>query len=104
MSNDRTDSTHDPQGQQRRFLQRLFTPAASGCITGSIRQLPFALLLVFLAMTGSLRPEPAARGYEISKLLNEFAVVADIVTDLYVTSDPCFSTGFSSSTNVGRRL
>jgi hypothetical protein len=55
-------------------------------------------------MTGSLLPEPAARGYEISKLLNEIAAVADVITDLYVTSDPYFSTGFSSSTNVGRRL
>jgi hypothetical protein len=56
-------------------------------------------------MTGSLlcqnlRPEV----YGISKLLNEIAAVADVITDLYVTSDPCFPTGFSSSTNVVRGL
>ena len=64
----------------------------------------FVDFLLFPVVTGSLLPEPAARGYEISKLLNEIGAVADVITDLYVTSDPCFSTGFSSSTNVGRRL
>jgi hypothetical protein len=49
-------------------------------------------------------PEPAARGYETSKLLNGIAAVEDVTTDLYVTSDPCFSTGFTWSTNVGRGL
>ena len=53
---------------------------------------------------GSPLPEPAARGYEASRLLNEIAAVADVITDLYVTSDPCFPSGFSSSTNVGRGL
>jgi hypothetical protein len=105
VSNDRTDSTSRSAGTATKISSApISTPAASGCITGSIRQLPFALLLVFLTMTGSLLPEPAARGYEISKLLNEIAAVADVITDLYVTSDPCFSTGFSSNTNVGRRL
>ena len=41
-----------------------------------------------------LLPKPAARGYETSKLLNWIAAEADVTTDLYVTSDPCFSTGF----------
>jgi hypothetical protein len=59
------------------------------------------LLLIFLAMTGPLLPEPAARGYETSKLLNGITAKAVVTTDLYVTSDPCFSTGFRSSTNVG---
>jgi hypothetical protein len=60
--------------------------------------------LHFLAITGSLLPAPEARGYEESKLLNEIAAGADVITDLYVTSDPCFSTGLDSSTNVGRGL
>jgi len=55
--------------------------------------------LVFLAITGSLLLGPAARGYESSKLLNGIAAVADVITDLYVTSDPRLTTG-SSSSNV----
>jgi hypothetical protein len=39
-------------------------------------------------------PKPAARGYETSRLLNGIAAKAHVTTDLYVTSDPCFSTGF----------
>jgi hypothetical protein len=44
--------------------------------------------------------EPAARGYKKSKLLNGIAAEANVTNDLYVTSDPCLSTGFSKSTNV----
>ena len=55
-------------------------------------------------MAGSLLLKLAARGYETSKLLNEIAAIADVITDLYVTSDPCLSTSFSSSTNVGSGL
>jgi hypothetical protein len=49
----------------------------------------------------SLLLKPLAQGYESSKLLNEIAAIADVITDLSVTSDPCFPPGFSSSTNVG---
>ena len=71
-------------------------PAASGWSTGSIRPCPgFALFTFFLCHFRLLLPEPAARGYETSKLLNGIATEADVTTDLYVTSDPCFSTGFS---------
>jgi hypothetical protein len=34
-----------------------------------------------------------ARGYETSKLLNGIAAVADVVTDLSVTSDPTLNNG-----------
>jgi hypothetical protein len=43
-------------------------------------------------------------GLGIGLRMDEIAAMADVITDLYVTSDPCFSTGFSSSTNVGRGL
>jgi hypothetical protein len=47
---------------------------------------------------------PAARGYVTSKLLNGIAAGADVITDLYVTSDPRLTTGFMWSTNVGAGL
>ena len=61
---------------------------------GSIRLLALLLFTIFLAISGSLLLEPVARGYETSKLLNWIAAEADVTTDLYVTSDPCLSTGF----------
>jgi hypothetical protein len=75
------------------------TPAASGCITGNIRPPDFPLLLLFLAISGSPLLGPAARDYQLSKRLNGIAAVADVITDLYVTSDPRLTTG-SSSSNV----
>jgi hypothetical protein len=66
---------------------------------GNIRPLDFPLLLLFLAISGSPLLGPAARGYELSKLLNGIAAVADVITDLYVTSDTRLTTG-SSSSNV----
>jgi len=68
-----------------------------------MRPPPFPLLLplLFFATAGPFLPEPAARGYETGKLLNGIAAEAAVTTDLYATSDPCLSTGFSSSTNVG---
>lgn len=70
-------------------------PAASACNIGSIRLLPWPFSVLFLAMWGSLPLEPAARGYEASKFLDGIAAAADVTTDLCVTSDPCFPTGFS---------
>jgi hypothetical protein len=54
--------------------------------------LPF--LLILFAIDKLLLLELAAQGYEKNKLLNGIAAKADVTTDLYVTSDPCFSTGF----------
>jgi hypothetical protein len=66
--------------------------------------LSFRLAICFLCHRGSILLKPAARGYEVSKLLNEIAAEADVITDLYATSDPRLSTGFSSSTIVGYGL
>jgi hypothetical protein len=41
--------------------------------TGSIRLLPSPFFVLFLAIRGSLLLEPAAQGYETSKLLNGIA-------------------------------
>src|SRR4051794_21392206 len=72
-------------------------PAASGFSTGSMRAppLPLLFLLLLCATLRLLLPEPAARGYETSKLLNGITAEADVTTDLYVTSDPRLSTGLS---------
>jgi len=57
--------------------------------------LPLLFLILLCATLRLLLLEPAARGYETSKLLNGIATEADVTTDLYVTSDPRFSTGLS---------
>src|SRR5260370_24622803 len=53
-------------------------------------QHPATRLSFTLALPGHLSLPllgPAARGYESSKLLNGIAAVADVITDLYVTSN-----------------
>src|ERR1017187_859550 len=72
VSNDRTDSTSRSDGTAANVSSApTSTPGASGCNSGSIRPVPFVDFLHLLAITSSLQPEPAGRGYEASKLLNE---------------------------------
>jgi hypothetical protein len=53
----------------------------------------FALLLAVLRHCRLLLLEPAAREYDANKLLNEIAAENGVITDLYVTPNPCFPSG-----------
>ena len=55
--------------------------------------LPLLFLMLLCATLGLLLPEPAARGYETSKLLNGIATEADVTTDLYVNLRPTLIDG-----------
>ncbi len=78
--------------QIRRVDQKHFkTSRLQDPIKRQSRTLP---LIPRSAGTATLLLGSAAQGYETSKLLNGIAALADVTTDLYVTSGLCLSTGF----------
>src|SRR4051812_17907673 len=53
----------------------------------------FCLFAYYVVPLQVLLPEPAARGYETSKLLNGIATEVDVTTDLYANLRPTLIDG-----------